>query len=383
MKYGKKNRVSLNPLNYNICLLGESKIGKTTLVYQMCEKLVGEEGYLFTEIKGERGADAIEGINYINCLDWNGDFDELNNTIGFATLCEDIIENKSVDYPDLKVIVIDTYDYLIEISEEESIRLYNKLCREKGDVDKVTQSINAAWGGYGKGEKKAMELMFKLFDRLADVGVRVFVIGHTKNKEVTDIITGNQYSTITSDQQQNYFNALKKRLHFLGLAYIDRTFVKKDTGKTLPNNKKKEVNVVTSETRRIKFRDDNYAVDSGSRFADIVDEIPMDVDEFIKALTDAIESESKKSGQSLTQTKKEEAKITKAKEQRAKEIEKQAKSGKELADLIDDIMDFCKEHRKDLDKVKPIMQAVREMGYDKPQSITNIDDAKKVLTLCK
>lgn len=383
MKYGKKNRVSLNPLNYNICLLGESKIGKTTLVYQMCEKLVGEEGYLFTEIKGERGADAIEGINYINCLDWNGDFDELNNTIGFATLCEDIIENKSVDYPDLKVIVIDTYDYLIEISEEESIRLYNKLCREKGDVDKVTQSINAAWGGYGKGEKKAMELMFKLFDRLADVGVRVFVIGHTKNKEVTDIITGNQYSTITSDQQQNYFNALKKRLHFLGLAYIDRTFVKKDTGKTLPNNKKKEVNVVTSETRRIKFRDDNYAVDSGSRFADIVDEIPMDVDEFIKALTDAIESESKKSGQSLTQTKKEEAKITKAKEQRAKEIEKQAKSGKELADLIDDIMDFCKEHRKDLDKVKPIMQAVREMGYDKPQSITDINDAKKVLALCK
>ena len=383
MKYGKKNRVSLNPLNYNICLLGESKIGKTTLVYQMCEKLVGEEGYLFTEIKGERGADAIEGINYINCLDWNGDFDELNNTIGFATLCEDIIENKSVDYPDLKVIVIDTYDYLIEISEEESIRLYNKLCREKGDVDKVTQSINAAWGGYGKGEKKAMELMFKLFDRLADVGVRVFVIGHTKNKEVTDIITGNQYSTITSDQQQNYFNALKKRLHFLGLAYIDRTFVKKDTGKTLPKNKKKEVNVVTSETRRIKFRDDNYAVDSGSRFADIVDEIPMDVDEFIKALTDAIESESKKSGQSLTQTKKEEAKITKAKEQRAKEIEKQAKSGKELADLIDDIMDFCKEHRKDLDKVKPIMQAVREMGYDKPQSITDINDAKKVLALCK
>lgn len=383
MKYGKKNRVSLNPLNYNICLLGESKIGKTTLVYQMCEKLVGEEGYLFTEIKGERGADAIEGINYINCLDWNSDFDELNNTIGFATLCEDIIENKSVDYPDLKVIVIDTYDYLIEISEEESIRLYNKLCREKGDVDKVTQSINAAWGGYGKGEKKAMELMFKLFDRLADVGVRVFVIGHTKNKEVTDIITGNQYSTITSDQQQNYFNALKKRLHFLGLAYIDRTFVKKDTDKTLPNNKKKEVNVVTSETRRIKFRDDNYAVDSGSRFADIVDEIPMDVDEFIKALTDAIESESKKSGQSLTQTKKEEAKITKAKEQRAKEIEKQAKSGKELADLIDDIMDFCKEHRKDLDKVKPIMQAVREMGYDKPQSITDINDAKKVLALCK
>ena len=383
MKYGRKNRVNLNPLAYNICLLGESKVGKTTLVYQMCEKLVGEEGYLFAEIKGERGADAIEGINYINCLDWNSDYDELNHTIGFATLCEDIIENKSTDYPDLKVLVIDTYDYLIDIAEEESIRLYNKACREKGDVDKVTQSINAAWGGYGKGEKKAMALMFSVFDNLADVGVRDFVIGHTKNKEVTDVITGTQYSTITSDQQQNYFNALKKRLHFLGLAYVDRTFVKKDSGKTLPNGKKKEVNKVTSETRRIKFRDDNYAVDSGSRFADIVDEIPMDVDEFIKALTDAIEAESSKSGKSLVDTKKEQDKEAKAKEERAIQAEKKAKSEHELEDAIESIMEFCKENKKNLDKVKPILQEVKSRGYDKPQLITNIEDAKAVLELCK
>lgn len=225
--------------------------------------------------------------------------------------------------------------------------------------------------------------MFNVFDNLADVGVRVFVIGHTKNKEVTDVITGTQYSTITSDQQQNYFNALKKRLHFLGLAYVDRTFVKKDSGKTLPNGKKKEVNKVASETRRIKFRDDNYAVDSGSRFADIVDEIPMDVDEFIKALTDAIEAESSKSGKSLTDTKKEQDKEAKAKEERAIQAERKAKSEHELEDTIESIMEFCKENKKNLDKVKPILQEVKSRGYDKPQSITNIEDAKAVLELCK
>lgn len=368
MKYGKKNRVSLNPLDYNICLLGEGKIGKTTLSYEVCEKLVGEDGYLFAEMKGERGADAIEGINYINCPDWNGEFDELNNTIGFATLCNDIIENKTSDYADLKVIVVDTYDYFIEIAEEEAIRLYNKVCREKGDTDKITQSINAAWGGYGKGEKKAMSLMFDMCDRLAEVGVHVWMIGHVKTKDVTDVMTGNSYSVLTSDQQQNYFKALQKRLHFLGLAYVDRTI-----------NKDKKI---TAENRRIRFRDDNYSIDSGSRFADIIDDIPMDADEFIRALTNAIEAESKKSGKSLSETKKEQDDIAQKKATRVAEVESKARAEHELADVLDKIVDYFQEHRTQVDVVKPIMTAIKEMGYDKPQSISKIEDAREILALC-
>ena len=48
----------------------------------------------------------------------------------------------------------------------------------------------------------------------------------------------------------------------------------------------------------ICFRDDNFSVDSKSRFADIVDRIPLDADEFIKALTDAIKAEHDKGGRS-------------------------------------------------------------------------------------
>jgi AAA+ ATPase superfamily predicted ATPase len=70
MAFGKRNHVKLDPLAYNICLLGESKIGKTTLIYEVCRKLAGDDGYIFAEIGLERGADAIEGINYINCPEW-------------------------------------------------------------------------------------------------------------------------------------------------------------------------------------------------------------------------------------------------------------------------------------------------------------------------
>ena len=58
-KYGKKNSVDLNPLHYNIAFLGEGGIGKTTLCYQMCEKLVGDEGYMHFDIGKEDGADGI------------------------------------------------------------------------------------------------------------------------------------------------------------------------------------------------------------------------------------------------------------------------------------------------------------------------------------
>ena len=382
MKYGKKNQVSLNPLNYNIALIGESKIGKTTIIHEVCRKLVGEDGYLFCEMGAERGADAIQGIPYINCTTWSDEYDELENTIGIATLVEDIVDNKSTDWVDLKTVVIDTYDFFIDLAEAESIRLYNKQCRERGKLDDIAGSVNAAWGGYGRGEKKAIELMFNLTDDLAKVGVHTIFIGHTKQKENSDIISGNNYSILTCDMQNNYFNALKKKLHFLGVAYFNREFVSSGKKKKV-NNKDVDIKKISSESRRIKFRSDDYSVDSGTRFAEIIDEISFDADEFIKALTDAIEVEFNKSGQTITEAKKEQSKIEKAKEKKAVEAEKKAKLERELEDTIEAIVDFFQNNKSNLDVIKPILKEIKSLGYDKPQSISDLDDAKKVLSLCK
>ena len=71
MGYGKKNTIKIDPLSYNIGLIGESGIGKTTIIKEMCEKLVGEDGYRFLECGKEDGADGINGINYLNCPEWS------------------------------------------------------------------------------------------------------------------------------------------------------------------------------------------------------------------------------------------------------------------------------------------------------------------------
>lgn len=382
MAFGKKNQVNLDILSYNTLLLGESKVGKTTLIREVCEKLAGEDGYLFMEIGSERGADAIQGITYINCPAWDKEYDELSNSAGFVDVCEDIIENKTTDYPNLKVVIWDTLDQLIPLAEEEALRLWNKECRETGHPEKITKATNAGWGGFGKNDKKAISLMLDYMTKLRDVGVATIIIGHVKTKEISDAVSGETYQILTSDQQQNYFNAFKKNVHFLGLAYIDRTIVKEKTGRKNIVTKKDEVKgKIKEESRKIKFRDEGYAVDSGSRFADIVPEIDMNADEFIEALTNAILAEQKKSGKSVEETKKEQDRIEKAKAKRVAEAEKAHKSQQELNEIITEIVNFFTENKTNLDVIKPVLAKIKELGYKTPTEITNIEHAKTILSM--
>lgn len=137
MAFGKKNSVDLNPLHYNIGLIGESGIGKTTIIKEVCEMLAPEVndniGYLHLDIGKEDGADAIEGIIT----------EKVENWAKFETVINDIIKNKFTEYPNLQTVILDTYDELISITEPQVIKLHNL---ENADKPKIT-SINAAFGG--------------------------------------------------------------------------------------------------------------------------------------------------------------------------------------------------------------------------------------------
>jgi len=275
-KYGKKNVIKIDPLAYNIGLIGESGIGKTTLAKEVCETLVGEDGYMIFNIGKEDGVDAIAGAVYEDIPDWET-FDEVT---------KDIIENRDTDYKDLKIIVYDTFDQLLEIAEPEVVRLHNKE-----NPDKRVKSINAAFGGFMKGQDKALEMVLDRIWELKKVGISMFVIGHTKVKTMVDEISGLEYDMLTTNMTQRYFNGIKTKLHVLGVASINRQIVQQNKGR---GNKK--VGQIVDESRIITFRDDNFNIDSKSRFADIVDSIPLDKDEFIKAIRDAIIKEHEKQG---------------------------------------------------------------------------------------
>ena len=113
MAFGKKNEVKIDPFNYNIGLLGESGVGKTTIIHEMCKTHLPDGGYLFVECGKEDGADAIEGIPFVNCPEWSMDYDEDTNSVGFEDLIQDIIDNNIVKVSQVNRGVAETINTLI------------------------------------------------------------------------------------------------------------------------------------------------------------------------------------------------------------------------------------------------------------------------------
>lgn len=311
-KYGKKHTIDLNPLNYSICLAGIGGIGKTTLAKEVCEKLVGEDGYIHFNIGREGGTDAINNI----ITEDIPDFEKLEE------VTDDIIENKTTDYPDLKVIIFDSLDELIRIVEKEVVR------REK-QKDSNIDSIKKVKGGFGKGEDYVMDVIFDKIFELKSVGVQSFIIAHTKKSDLTDAVTQQTFSQLTADTTQRQFNAVKNKMDIVAVGYLDRTFQTEKTGrKNIVTKQEITINRVKEETRVISFRDDSYCIDSKCRFSQIIDKIPFDSDEFIKALQDAIAAENSKAGISDKEAKKIQADKDKRLEKEAVENSKAAKENK-------------------------------------------------------
>lgn len=337
-RFGKKNEINLNPLAYNIGLLGESGVGKSTIIKEVCEKLAGEDGYISLDIGKEDGHKAISGIVTETVPDW----------ATFAEIVDDIVENKDTDYPNLQVVVIDTYDQLCDLAEKETIRLYNKklLGTDKPKID----TINQAFGGFGKGLDYAIDLMLNKLWELRSVGVSFIIIAHVKRTDVTDVMTEEAYTMLTANTTQRYFNAIKQKLDFLGMAYIDRDIVKYKSKKKDINGKEIEKSKISAESRIINFRDDTYSVDSKCRFANIIDRIQFDSDEFIKAMQDAILAEQSHDGISVAEAKKKQAKEAKeaaktatenSAKARAKKVEEELEE--QRADIIANITNFFKD----------------------------------------
>ena len=139
-------------------------------------------------------------------------------------------------------------------------------------------------------------------------------------------------------------------------------------------------NAISEETRKIKFRDEGYAVDAGSRFSDIVSEVPMDADAFIKAIEDAIRAEQSKSGKSFEETKKEQeaAEIEKMKE--IAEAEKAKKEQKSVDEIMEKVLDFIKENKSNMAAIKPIVTKCKEAGVN-PTEVKDIKLAKELLSM--
>ena len=222
-----------------------------------------------------------------------------------------------------------------------------------------------------------MELILDKMWELKKVGVSSMIISHVRRTDITDPVSQETFSKLTADTQQKYFNMIKNKMHFIGLAYIDRDIVKEKIGrKNVVTKQDITTNKVVSESRVISFRDDTYSVDSGSRFAEIVDHIPFDSDAFIKAMQDAILAEQKKGDKSLAESKKDQKKRDEVKAKEAAEYSKAAKENKADPDRNEELKSIIQEKLPELDKDKKMAfkQKMAEL------EITNFKDVSEMPT---
>lgn len=281
-KFGNRKKVSKNVNDYMIGIMAPSGWGKTTLMYEVCEKLFGPDGYIIADMGDEDGTAAIDDVAAEVVPTWKR----------FKEMVDDIVKNKDTDYADLKVLILDTLDASFEKAEEYTVKAWNQENMGQQGF-KAASSINSVEGGFGKGLERVIETVKKEINRLAKVGIKVWWTAHVKEKDQTDLFTGTNYTTLTANMPMKYFNSIKNISHIIGFGYFDRTVEKQEVGEAnVVTKKKKTRNAVLDETRKIKFRDDSMIADAKSRFATITNEIILDTDEFIKAITDAINSVS-------------------------------------------------------------------------------------------
>lgn len=283
-KFGKRVNVATDLSKYMIGVMAPSGFGKTTLMYQVCEKEFGPDGYIILDMAQEDGVAALQGAVAEKVTTWKK----------MREVVDDIVKNKESDYPDLKVVVLDTLDAAFEAAEMYTVDTFNKENIGKPGFTKAN-SINSVEGGFGRGLEKCIENVKKEIVRLQSVGVGVYWTAHVKEKDQVDLFTGTQYTTLTANMSMKYFSSIRNSSHIVAFGYFDRSIEKQAVGDVNPITKKaKERKSVLAEARKLKFRDDAMIADAKSRFSKITDEIDLDADLFIKAIKEAIEAERNK-----------------------------------------------------------------------------------------
>ena len=278
-RIGHITEVKVDLACYNYLINGVGGIGKTTTVAEIGQKLFGQNGYLHITVGKEPKPDHIGGL-WNEVVDTWEDLDEV---------IKEIVNYKK-DYPELRMVGIDSTDELYRLAEQEVVRLYNMSVKP----EKRTKSIAGAFGGYQAGNNKAVDMVTDTIFKLNKVGVSIFFIGHSKQKTKEDPVTGVSYEIITSTLDNKYYNSIKDKVNLAGTAYIEREFVDVKTIKDAFTKGDKQVGTVASERRVVAFRDtDGTQIDTKSHFKHMASKVELDADAIIEEIKNAIKAQAK------------------------------------------------------------------------------------------
>lgn len=278
-KFGHTYRLSKNFEDYSYIINGIGGIGKTTMVYEIGKLITGSnEGTFIITCGVENKPKHID--------DAFGDVAPDFKT--FTDIVKELCENKA-EYPDTKFVAIDSMDEFARITENYVVAEWNKTC----DINDRAKSIAQAYKGFQKGESRACDLMLTQIMKLQNAGYSLLLVGHTKTKLKEDVITKIQFEQLTCNLDNKYYNALKDKVNLVAMCYTENVVDNVEEKKNAFTKKMDKIGQLTDRKRVMVFADTENAVDCKSHFPYIVAKVDFGAANFIQAVRDALDEQSK------------------------------------------------------------------------------------------
>lgn len=229
------NKVSRDLSGYITYIYGAAKVGKTTLCSKFPKSLI---------LAFEKGYNALPGVMVQDITRWS-EFKEV-----IRELKKSEVQNM------FKSIIVDTVDVAGSLCEKY-------ICNQLG-IDSIGDGgwSNNGWAKY----KKELEDCFRTITQL---GYALVFISHDKDKTFKRK-DGSEYNQTVPTAQTSLNNIVKDMADLYLYAKLDDV-----TGK-----------------RSLVIRSKDNSVECGSRFRYMIDEIPLDYNELVRALNEAIEKEA-------------------------------------------------------------------------------------------
>ena len=358
-RIGVVNEMKVDFCKYNMLFQAIAGFGKTTTVHEL-GKIVSKgnpEGTIVLNIGREPKPDHIDGIFYQKCLDWS----DLEEAI------DELCDNRS-EYPDTKIVCIDTCDELFRIGEAEIVSQYNKTV----SADKKVKTIKASFGGYQAGERKLCDMVTETIFKLNDYGYAIWFLGHTKIKtQEIDII--NQISTelLTSNLPSLYYNCIKDKVSVVMAGYIEREFADVEMVKDAFTKKQKKVGDIVSEKRVVSFRDETFSQDLKCYFVNIPSKIDFSPRNIYDTIMDAIKKDlEQKRGFEVNMEELQEQQQADQAPAPSPKTPKAEQPALDKSDLLKVLQEKCQADKGTLTKAMTVM---KEKGYENFKAMSETD----------
>ena len=240
------NTIKPDIKNVSIYLRSVKKFGKSTLFRDVILEKYGDPSYgLLVELGMERGDTLLDNVNTTH-IDTYKELIELQKWL---------IEEKGKEH-NIEIVCFDVADEIVPIFDKETIRQHNI-----DNPQKQVKSVKAAMGGYTAGEQFSATLMKNYFDKIKSNGMQVWVLSHSKYKNIRDKanVDNEGYMQLTSNLSAAYEAALGDIFDVVLTGIIDRNIETVGEGDSAKR-------YATDAVRKLYFRG-TPEIDAGGRFA--------------------------------------------------------------------------------------------------------------------